>query len=195
MTLHTKTIFGHDIANYLTDLANLRITVFKEYPYLYLGNIEYEKNYLQRYIDCESSILVLAYDNEKIVGASTGMPLRYEMPELKQPFENYSIAIDKLFYLAESVLLPPYRGQGIYKTFFAERERMAQKTGCDYAVFCTVERPANHPAKPQDYQPLDIIWQKYGYAKQPDLKTAFSWQELNEKTESLKPMIFWLKKL
>lgn len=195
MTLHTKTIIGFDIANYLMELANLRIVVFKDYPYLYLGNLTYEKNYLKRYAECDTSILILAFDNEKIVGASTGMPLRFEMPELKNAFQNQTIPLDQIFYLGESILLPSYRGQGIYKTFFSERERMARQTNCSYTTFCAVERPNNHPAKPADYQPLDLIWQKYGYTKHPELQTEFSWQEIDALTETSKPMIFWLKKL
>ena len=31
------------------DIASLRLKVFKDFPYLYDGNIEYEHKYLERY--------------------------------------------------------------------------------------------------------------------------------------------------
>jgi hypothetical protein len=41
-----KTVSGKDFEPYLLRLANLRIKIFREYPYLYDGNIEDEKQYL-----------------------------------------------------------------------------------------------------------------------------------------------------
>ena len=38
------------------------------------------------------------------------------------PFRAHSWPVDRLFYLAESVLLPAYRDQGIGRAFFAMRE-------------------------------------------------------------------------
>ena len=42
LTLKTET--GRGIEKYLHDLAKLRIEVFREFPYLYDGSPEYEKN-------------------------------------------------------------------------------------------------------------------------------------------------------
>ncbi|KTD19339.1 hypothetical protein [Legionella israelensis] len=57
---------GKDILPYISDLATLRIKVFKEYPYLYEGDVHYEQNYLQTYVTCPESIMVLVLDQKQV---------------------------------------------------------------------------------------------------------------------------------
>ena len=40
-----ESVRGREIKNYLDDIASLRINVFKEFPYLYDGCINYERKY------------------------------------------------------------------------------------------------------------------------------------------------------
>jgi len=68
-------IHGHELNKQLQDLAKLRITVFREYPYLYDGSIEYENKYLNTYAKCKDSVIALVYDNNKLVAATTSLPL------------------------------------------------------------------------------------------------------------------------
>ena len=104
--------------------------------------------------------------------------------------------LERIFYCGESVLLRQYRGQGAGVAFFEQREAHAYDLGgFQWSCFCAVQRPENHPLRPSDYVPLERFWQKRGYLKQPELQTQFSWQELGESSESLKPMTFWLKRL
>jgi len=58
-----------------------------------------------------------------------------------------------------------------------------------------VQRPEDHPRRPADYAPLDRIWSKFGYVKHPEIHTSYSWKDLDEKEESPKPMVYWLKPL
>ena len=50
-TLTIKRITGRDrnLESYLEDLAQLRIKVFRAFPYLYDGSIDYEMSYLETY--------------------------------------------------------------------------------------------------------------------------------------------------
>ncbi len=104
---------GTDIAPYLEALADLRIRVFRDYPYLYDGDPAYEADYLQRYADNPRSLFVLALDGERLVGASTAQPLADELDEFRAPFERAGYRIEDVFYYGESVLLPDYRGGGL----------------------------------------------------------------------------------
>jgi hypothetical protein len=79
--------------------------------------------------------------------------------------------------------------------FFARRETRARALGFKLAAFCAVERPADHPRRPKDYVPLDAFWTKRGYTRRPDLRTTFTWRDLDETEESPKPMVFWTKLL
>jgi len=46
-----------------------------EYTYLYDGDYDHEKKYLQTYIDTPESVIVLAFDGDKVVGTSTALPM------------------------------------------------------------------------------------------------------------------------
>jgi GNAT superfamily N-acetyltransferase len=194
--LKLERLSGDKLNQYIPALARLRIQVFRDWPYLYDGDLAYEEKYLKTYIEAPDSVIVLAFDGDKVVGASTGIPLKHETDEVKAPFIDAGYDVDKIFYCGESVLLPEYRGQGAGVAFFDHREEHAQEIGgFDYSCFCGVQRPDNHPRRPADYVPLDSFWRRRGYEKYPELNTTFSWKELDEDTESPKPMTFWMKKI
>jgi len=189
-----KHLPGPELGPYLADLARLRIAVFRDFPYLYDGTVEYEEKYLQTYLNSPESIVVLALDGAKVIGASTGLPMEHETEEFKRPFVEHGYDPAKIFYCGESVLLKEYRGKGIYKQFFLGREGQARKLGrFDWCSFCCVQRPADHPLRPADYVPLDAVWSKFGYVQHPELQTTYKWKDVDQAEETAKPMVFWLK--
>lgn len=194
MPLHVKSLSGEAIQPYIADLARLRIEIFRDYPYLYDGDETYENNYLQNYATSPDSLIVIAFDDDKVVGAATAMPLYRASKEVQRPFLAQNIPLEQICYLGESVLQQQYRGQGIGVKFFEEREAYARSNNASYAVFCAVERPLIHPHRPIDYVPLDKFWYKRGYQKRAELHTAFAWKEIDEAKPSEKPMIFWMKR-
>ncbi len=195
MTLEIKSFSGGDASPFLDDLARLRIAVFRDFPYLYHGDSDYERQYMEIYARSQGSIFVLAIEDDVVVGASTGTPMTAETDEVKAPFIAAGRDPAQYFYFGESVLLPQYRGRGIGVKFFENREAQARKLGLRYATFCAVERPTDHPRRPENYQPLDAFWAKRGYAHHPELRTTFSWRDLDETSESPKPLSFWIRKL
>jgi GNAT superfamily N-acetyltransferase len=131
-----------------------------------------------------------------VIGASTGLPLAAETAEFKQPFLAAGLAPERIFYCGESVLLADYRGRGVYREFFGARERHAREPGrFERMVLCAVVRAGDHPRRPADYVPLDAVWQRFGYARRPDLVASFEWKDLDEDAPSEKPMMFWEKLL
>lgn len=196
MSVTVKTFTGPSMAQYKDDLARLRITVFRDFPYLYEGTMAYEASYLQRYVDCPECLFVLVFDGEKVVGASTALPMDYEAGEFKKPFIDNGFDVREVFYFGESVLLPAYRGQGIGHRFFDEREAFARSFGrFQLTTFCAVERPTDHPLRPADYRPHDVFWSKRGYVKRPELATTFDWQDVDQPAETAHPMVFWTRAL
>lgn len=194
--IEIKHLPGPELAPYLEDLARLRITVFRDFPYLYDGTPEYEEHYLQTYLRSADSIIVLALDGKQVIGASTGLPLEDETPEFQAPFLQHGFDPSRIFYCGESVLLKEYRGKGIYKEFFLGREGQATRLGrFDWCTFCCVQRRPNHPLKPEDYVPLDSVWRKFGYEKKEALRTAYRWKDVDQAEETEKPMVFWTKSI
>ena len=49
MTLDVRSLTGDDIKSVLPDLARLRMIVFRDWPYLYDGTLEYEEEYLAKF--------------------------------------------------------------------------------------------------------------------------------------------------
>jgi len=190
------TVTGDALKSRIKQLAELRIRVFRDFPYLYDGTFNYEMNYLATYVQCPEAMAVLALENAIVIGASTAIPMCWETEEFKRPFVARGIDPERVFYLGESVLLPQYRGLGIYKQFFAAREAHARSLReFDLACFCAVERPVDHPLRPVGYEPLDAVWQHFGYRKQADFMTTFHWKDVDQPEETDKPMVFWLKSL
>lgn len=195
-SLHLQRLSGAAIKAWLPELARLRIQVFREFPYLYDGSAAYEEKYLKIYVDAPDSVMVLVRDGERVVGASSGLPLEAEPPNVIEPFLAHGYDPRRIFYYGESVLLPEYRGRGLGKRFFEEREAHARGLGrFEIACFCAVQRPTDHPRRPASYAPLDALWNRQGFVRHPELQTTFSWQDLDEDQASPKPMVFWLKSL
>jgi len=187
---------GSEIASVFDDLAQLRITVFRAFPYLYEGSIDYEKEYLKVYSSSANSFLFAVYDGTQMVGATTCIPLLDETPEVQEPFIKAGIDLSSLFYFGESILLPEYRGMGLGHRFFDERETHARSfKSCQITCFCSVLRPENHELRPVDYQPLDVFWTKRGYQKEPSLKSKFEWLDIGEELSTQKEMIYWTKQI
>lgn len=202
MSLHPKKtdlsfmlVEGSEIMKYFLELAQLRIQVFRDYPYLYDGSIESEKSFIELYGKYSESMVLFALCHGKFVGATTAIPLKFALEEFQIPFIKHSLDLNSYLYLGESVLDKACRGLGCYKVFFDAREKHARDLGLPYACFCAVEREENHPRRPDDYTPLDNQWKKMGYEKLWNLETFLSWKEVGEEEESSNKMIFWVKQL
>lgn len=177
------------------ELARLRITVFRAFPYLYDGDMAYERRYLQTYLQADGAFIAGAFDGKRLVGASTAAPLGEHRAEFAGPFSERGLDPDAFFYFGESVLLPDYRNRGVGVAFFDLREAEARRQRFSKCLFSAVIRPDKHPARPAGYQPLDAFWRKRGYARLEGLKTRFAWKDIGQADETEKPMEYWAKTL
>ncbi len=187
---------GADIGPWLDDVARLRIAVFRDWPYLYDGDLVYEREYLDAYAQSPGSVFVLALAGERVVGAATGLPLADDSEAFQRPWRDAGRSVNEVFYFGESVLLPEYRGQGIGHRFFDEREAHARALGrFRTTAFCAVDRDAQDPRRPEGHRGNEAFWGKRGYVRQPGLTVRLAWQELAEPAPSEKPLTFWTRAL
>lgn len=193
--VETVNLRGMAIRPHLDALAQLRIQVFREWPYLYEGTVAYERAYLDYYVQSGASVVVLANLGSRLVGASTALPLLEAAEEFRKPFEGSRFAEEEVFYFGESVLLPAYRGQGLGHRFFAAREAVARAYGARYAAFCAIEREAGDLRRPDGYRELAGFWTKLGYVRQPALRAIFDWAEPGMTEATPHPLTFWIKAL
>lgn len=195
MSVEVLALTGEALEAALDDVARLRIAVFRAWPYLYDGDLDYERRYLRTYRDSANAILVGAFDDGRLVGASTGTPMEEHGDEFGAAFAGTGLPLTDIFYYAESVLLPEYRGRGLGHAFFDIREAHARRLGRSHSAFCRVVRPEDHPLRPAEYRPLDTFWRKRGYAPIDGVVAEYSWKDIGEAAESAKPMQFWMRKL
>lgn len=195
MSLIVRALKGAELEAALDDMARLRITVFRAWPYLYDGTLDYERTYLQAYRDSPGALLVAAIDEGRIVGASTSAPMEDHAAEFAEPMRQTGLALEKILYGAESVLLPEYRGRGVGHRFFDLREEHARSLGRSHVAFCSVMRPGDHPLRPDAYRSNDAFWTKRGYAPLPGAIAHFSWRDLGEVSDTEKPLQFWIRQL
>jgi GNAT superfamily N-acetyltransferase len=191
--LRIERLHGAAVTPHLEAVAALRIAVFRDWPYLYEGSATYEADYLATYARSPRSLFVLAFAGGDLVGASTAVPLADEVAAFQQPFLDRGIALDRVFYCGESVLLPAWRGQGLGHAFFDAREARSRELGLYTTAFCAVERDADDPRRPPGHRDNDAFWRKRGYVRQNDLFCRLEWQEIDAPQPQLHTLRFWLR--
>jgi GNAT superfamily N-acetyltransferase len=195
MGITVRALTGEALEAALDDVAALRIAVFRDWPYLYDGTLDYERAYLQTYRTSAHALLVGAFEGDRLVGASTSTPMEDHAEAFAAPFAGQGIALTDIYYGAESVLLPEYRGQGIGHRFFDLREDFARSLGRKWLAFCSVTRPDDHPLRPATYRTNDAFWQGRGYAPLPGVEAEFAWKDVGESGETVKRLQFWMRGL
>ena len=196
MALRIERLTGAVMAAVLPALAELRIAVFRDWPYLYAGTLAYEETYLREFAASAGAVIVTARDGDAIVGVATASPMSHHASEFGAPFEAAGYDTRRLFYFGESVLRASYRGRGIGHKFFDEREAHARAIGgFTHTTFCGVIRPPDHPRRPSDYRPLDAFWMKRGYTQRDGMIAQFSWTDIGDSEKTDKPMQFWMRPL
>lgn len=184
-----------EIAARLDEIAALRIAVFAEWPYLYEGDMAYERGYLKPYLESPAALVLGAFDGGQLVGISTAAPMEDHAEEFGAAFAGRPEPLETIFYGGESLLLPGHRGHGIGHRFFDLREARARALGRAHVAFCSVIRPADHPARPADARGNEAFWCRRGYKPLPGVIAEFAWRDLGETEESLHPMQFWMRTL
>ncbi|MGP6086493.1 GNAT family N-acetyltransferase [Antarctobacter jejuensis] len=193
--MRVEVLTGAALEAALDDVARLRIAVFRAFPYLYDGDFDYERRYLQTYRDSPGAVLVGAFDGGTLVGAATGTPMEDHAEDFGAAFVARGYDLSEIFYCAESVLMPEYRGRGIGHRFFDLREGHARALGRRYSAFCGVVRPEEHPLRPADHAPLDAFWRKRGYAPVEGAVARFRWKDIDQDSETEKSLQFWMRRL
>ena len=187
---------GPEAKNHIDSIADLRIRLFRDFPYLYDGNMEYEKDYLERYFQSNNAKVFLLFYKKNIIGATTCLPLNEEAEMIRKPFEDAGLMVEEYFYFGESIIERIYRGKGLGKLFFKYREQEAlSHNNIKYSCFCSIKRENGHPKTPGSYRPLDGFWASMEYKYQPNLYTTMYWKETETSKEVPHRMEFWIKQL
>jgi GNAT superfamily N-acetyltransferase len=188
-----KAVTGEEAEKYFESIANLRINLYQDFPYLYKGNLEGERSYLHTYFTSQNSHVLLVFDHEKLVGFSNSIPLSEESDWLVKPFEKKGLDPKDFYYMSEVTLRPPYRGKGFLRKFFEYHEMQARLRGFSKIIFMSLKREPSHPLWPKYYRHLDPIWEHYGFQLIPDFDVVFLWNQIDTNKEETNRLNLWVK--
>jgi len=190
-----RTLTGAALGAVLDDVARLRIAVFRDWPYLYDGSLDHERGYIATYRDSPRVIVVGAFDGARVVGVATGTPMEDHADDFAAAFAGTGLALNEIFYCAESVLMTECRGQGLGHRFFDLREDHARALGRRHVAFCSVLRPADHPQRPEGARSNDAFWRGRGYAPLDGVLARFKWKDIGQQAQTEKSLQFWHRAL
>jgi GNAT superfamily N-acetyltransferase len=190
-----KLLTGTAIAAALDEMATLRLDIFREYPYLYEGRRQDELNYLGSYATAADACVILVHDGAAVVGAATGMPLIHEDAQMQGAFAGTTLPLEEIYYIGELLFRPAYRNCGLGQKTLASLESHVRSLGSHRTLTCaTVERPDDHPLRPEGYTPIARFLARTGFVRLPGVTTSFMWRE-TDGVERDHPMQFWSKEL
>lgn len=179
----------------LPQMAQLRIDIFREYPYLYDGDFAYESKYLGRYLRCPQSFigLILAEDGTTLLGMTTAMPLALEDPAFQEPFKARHVPLEQVCYFGELILRPEVRGLGLGNHLMEWNLQFA-RTNPQFtmAALACVDRSDMPNVVPIRHRAMDAFWHKFGFTEFKDVTCRYAWKDLGASAETEKTMIFWL---
>ena len=189
-------LIGVEAKAFIKDIANLRIEIFKEFPYLYAGTIENELPYLDRYISNENGHIILIKNIENnIVGFSSSIPLEDEDESMLQPYLENNLNPKDFLYCGEAIMYKEYRGGGSLKTLLDYHIKIAKKLNKKYLTMMTIDRADNHPSKPENFYSVDNMLEKYEYKKMQNAKIKYSWKSSLNNHESENSLSIWYKEI
>jgi GNAT superfamily N-acetyltransferase len=193
--IRIRTLTGPAIAEAHAAFQQLHVSVFYDWPYLYEGDPRAEP-YIAYYTRYPRAAVFLATAGDQPVGAATCLPLGDETPNVQAPFIERGWDPGRFFYFGEGIILEAWRGKGLGVRFFELRESHARSVSiADYAVFCSVRRPAEHPLRPAQPHTNDAFWRRRGYVPLEGVACTMHWRDRNDAEASAHTLDFWIKSL
>jgi len=186
-----QVIRGAAISDYVDQLGRFRIDIFKEYPYLYDGCMDYEREYLSRYSSNPEGFLIVIQDHEGLVGACTGLPLSGEDQDFQAAFNGETV--NEIFYIGEVLIRLGSRGKQLGSSLLSAALGLVDSSVYKKVCLCTVDRGIDDPRRPANYFPPDSLWTKHGFEKSNSLLAFLDWKDLGEEGMTRKPMNLWLR--
>lgn len=191
-----KSFTGQEAERYIDQIAAIRLNMFKEYPYLYNGTVEIEKEYLQIYFKSSHANILLTFDSDdNVIGFSSSIPLSDEAEEIRAPFIEKQLNCDNYLYIGEGLIYPEYQGKNLVRQAAQIHEEIARSKGYKYLTFMAVDRPEDHPCKPDNYRSTDGLFKHFGYTKFDNMNVTLTWNQLDTNQEATNTLSLWHKEI
>jgi hypothetical protein len=195
MNLEIKSLDGESAREFFNEIAQIRIDLFREFPYLYDGSIEYEREYLETYFKSKNSKIILGLDKGKIVAFSSSISLNEEIEEIKAPFLNRNLDISQYHYIGEVMIKNEYRNLSLPLEFERIHKEFATQKGHSKLVFMTVRRELNDISRPYKYKDPEKLWRYIGYKILDNMNIEMSWKRIDTGKDENNVLDIWQKNL
>ena len=193
-----KLLTGPDLESILPFMAQQRIELFREYPYLYEGNLKEEMSYLDWFAKLRHTAVAVAYHDQQPVGFVSGTSFKDFDTHFKgscDVFQKANLKPEEYYYFAEGMVVPEHRGNSLSLNLYALIESYAKKVG--YKAGCIVDESHDkHPLKPSDYYSPEAVFKTAKYIQSP-LRIKFNWatrQVDGPAQDQEHELRYWLKK-
>ena len=180
MRIEIENFSGEGIVAAIDVLTEFRLRYFQEFPYLYVGTEEGERQHLAEYVANPTARLHIARDrdvNDKIVGIAIGTLLSSEteiLHQIGEPLRCHGIVPERCYYFGEMIFDPEYRNQGLGKKMLGILKIAGREQGADRFCFLAVARDANDIRRPANHVDSEVIFRKFGFEK-TDIFVTFEW--------------------
>lgn len=194
-----KLFTGKDVQAIVPFIAQQRVSEFREYPYLYEGNIAEDTEHCQWFAQLPHSAVAVAYLAGKPVGFISSTSFADFDVHFKGSialFENNGLDPHNFIYIPEAIIMPEHRGKSLTEKLHALIEKHAKSLG--YKGICFAEESHDkHPLKPATYKGLEGLFLRAGYTK-TQMIIKFPWLTI-QPDGSLKDedheLCYWIKNL
>lgn len=177
-------------------VTSMRMSIFREYPYFYAGDLKTEAEYVEIYTKSPRSIFVLAKEGKKVIGLVTGIPLQDMDEDLTAPIKKAVLDLQPIYYLGEILLLKEFRGKGIGYQMYKAFEKTVRGQHCYTMIaIIRIDEKQNHAKKPKDYKSLQEFWTRLGFVEDLNLSLKVPYQEIDHADKTSHTFYYSLKKI
>jgi GNAT superfamily N-acetyltransferase len=169
MISHASLLIQILLASHLNTLidtiAQLRIDTFKEYPYLYSGTLEGERDFLQTYNEHQHEMVGQATVDGTLAGILTGKPLSI-FPEATDLFKKEGLNPEEYYYFGEIIILSDFKNKSVDTQLFNNLEQQVKQWGYTKACLMIATDQQNHSMRPASYEDYEAsLCKRLGYVK------------------------------
>ncbi len=200
LSLSMDVVQGQGLLPHVNTLAEMRINLFKNFPYLYAGSLnEREIGYVKRFAQNEHALLGIAQIENTVAGMLTGIPLVCDLEIVAHADSIFAAAglnAHEYYYFGDALVLQQFRNLGIARALFAVLEAKVKSLGYKKACFLVEDGDEHHPMRPENFK-QGLLWSKLGYKKTSILATM-SWPTIQVNgavQECNHTLTFWIKDL
>ncbi len=194
-----KLLVGNELQNILPFMAQQRMAVFRDYPYLYEGNPNVEHEYLKWFASLPHSSVIMAYLDGKPIGWISGTGFADFDVHFKgsnELLKKNGYDSRKFYYIPEAIIVSEHRDTLLLEELHTLIAKHAKTL--HYSALCFAEEShEQHPLKPADYKGLEELYRVAGYTPTQMIIT-FSWltiQADGSVKDEEHELCYWIKEL